>query len=126
LQLVIKDIKWSEEMYGLTIIAACSDNGGDACKMQCLLLVLMPWLIVSLCWAHQINLIVGNYLSLKLSFQDCVAKALKVIKGMNSHSHALGLFHQEQLFTYQVLGPDSPCTHPMDCTLPFASATSHH
>ncbi|KAI9450427.1 hypothetical protein BJY52DRAFT_1100490, partial [Lactarius psammicola] len=53
LQLVIEDIKWSEEMYGLTIIGVCSDDGGDAHKMWRLLLVSMPWLIVVLCWAHQ-------------------------------------------------------------------------
>ena len=101
LQLVIEDIKWSEETYGLSIIAACSDDGGDACKMWRLLLALMPWLIITLCWAHQIHLVIGDYLSLKLPFQDCVPKALKVIKWMNSHSCALGLFRQEQLFMSQ-------------------------
>ena len=101
LQLVIEDIKWSEETYGLSIIAACSDDGGDARKMRRVLLALMPWLIITLCWAHQINLVVGDYLSLKLPFQDCVPKALKVIKWMNSHSRALGLFRQEQLFMSQ-------------------------
>ncbi|KIL54278.1 hypothetical protein M378DRAFT_1059173 [Amanita muscaria Koide BX008] len=101
LQLVVEDIKWSEETYGLTVIAACSDDGGDARKMRRLLLALMPWLIIVLCWAHQINLIVGDYLSLKLPFQDCVPKALIVIKWMNNHSRALGLFRQEQLCTYQ-------------------------
>lgn len=101
LELVVSDIQWSEETYGLAIIAACSDDGGDTRKMRRLLLVLMPWLIITLCWAHQINLIVGDYLSLKLRFQDCVPNALKVIKWMNSHSRALGLFRQEQLYTYQ-------------------------
>ena len=101
LALVLEDIKWSEETYGLMVIAACSDDGGDACRMRRLLLLLMPWLIIILCWAHQINLIVSDYLSLKLPFQDCVLKALKVIKWMNNHSHTLGLFCQEQLCTYQ-------------------------
>ena len=101
LDLVIEDIKWSELTYGLTVIAACSDDGGDARKMRRLLLALMPWLIVTLCWAHQINLIVGDYLALRLPFQDCVPNALNVIKWMNSHSRALGLFRQEQSFTYQ-------------------------
>jgi hypothetical protein len=103
LALVIEDIKWCKEMYTLSIIVACSDDGSDAHKMQWLLLLLMPWLIIILCWAHQINLIVGVYLSLKLPFQDCIPKALKVIKWMNNHSHALGLFHQEQLYMYQKL-----------------------
>ena len=101
LQLVTDDIGWSEETYGHKIIAACSDDGGDACKMRRLLHALMPWLIIILCWAHQINLIVGDYLALKLPFQDCVAKALTVIKWMNNHSCMLGLFRQEQLYTYQ-------------------------
>ena len=101
LQLVIEDIKWSEETYGLTVIGVCSDDGGDAHKMRRLLLVSMPWLIIILWWAHQINLIVGDYLTLKLTFQDCVPKALRVIKWMNTHSPALGLFRQEQLCTYQ-------------------------
>lgn len=101
LRLVVDDIRWSQETYGHKVIAACSDDGGDARKMRRLLRDLMPWLIVILCWAHQINLVVGDYLSLKLPFQDCVPKALMVIKWMNNHSRALGLFRQEQIFTYQ-------------------------
>jgi hypothetical protein len=40
------------------------------------------------------------HLALKLCLQDCVPKALVVIKWMNNHSRALGLFHQEQVCTY--------------------------
>ena len=101
LALVVEDIKWIEETYGLLVIAACSDDGGDACKMHWLLLIIMPWLIIILYWVHQINLIVSDYLFLKLPFQDCIPKALIVIKWMNNHSHALELFCQEQLCTYQ-------------------------
>jgi hypothetical protein len=101
LNLVVEDIKWSELTYGLAVIAVCSDDGGDAHKMWRLILRLMPWLIIILCWAHQINLIVDDYLALKLPFQDCVPKALNVIKWMNNHSCTLGLFCQEQLCTYQ-------------------------
>lgn len=101
LRLVVDDIRWSEETYGHKVIAACSDDGGDAHKMRRLLRELMPWLIVVLCWAHQINLVVGDYLSLKLPFQDCVPKALAIIKWMNNHSRALGLFRQEQIYMYK-------------------------
>ena len=41
-----------------------------------------------------------QYLALKLPFQVCIPKALVVIKWMNNHSRALGLFCQEQLCTY--------------------------
>lgn len=101
LQLVVDDIKWSEETYGHSVIAVCSDDGGDARKMRRLLRMTMPWLIITLCWAHQVNLIVGDYLALKLPFQDCISKALVVIKWMNNHSRALGLFRQEQVYTYE-------------------------
>ena len=79
-------------MFFFIIIALCSDNGGDAHKMWRLLLELMPWLIIIVCWAHQINLIVGDYLGLKTDFLSCVPKALLVIKWMNNHSCALGIF----------------------------------
>jgi len=51
-------------MFLLIIIAVCSDDSGDAWKMRRLLLTLMPELIIIVCWAHQINLIVGDYLGL--------------------------------------------------------------
>jgi len=71
LQLVIEDIKWSEETYGLTIIAACSDDGGNAHN------VAVTCHTNSMAYHHyllgtSIALIVSDYLSLKLPFQDCV------------------------------------------------------
>lgn len=99
LKLVVADILWAQLMFGLFIIALCSDDGGDARKMRRLLLDSMPWLIIVVCWAHQINLIVGDYLGLKIPLLDCVPKALAVVKWTNSHSRALGLFNSEQLTT---------------------------
>jgi hypothetical protein len=42
LKLVTSDLQWIENTYGVTIIGVCTDNGGDARKMQHLLHVLMP------------------------------------------------------------------------------------
>lgn len=100
LKIVTDDIKWSEEKYGLKVIAVCSDDGGDSRKMRRLIASSMPWLIIVLCWAHQINLIVGDYLSIKLPFLDSVPQAITVIKWMNNHSRALGFFQNEQRSTY--------------------------
>jgi hypothetical protein len=81
----------------LIIIGWCTDDGGDARKMRRLLLSLMPWLIVILCWAHQINLVVGDVLGLRtLPFIDCVPPALEVVKWFNNHSRALGVLAVEQ------------------------------
>ena len=100
LKLVTKDIQWIEDTYKLSVIGVCTDNGGDAWKMCQLLFNLMSWLIILVFWAHQINLIVDDYLSLKIDFLTCIPKALSVIKWMNNHSHALGIFCQEQLQTF--------------------------
>ncbi len=100
LKLVTEDLQWIENTYEVTIIGVCTDNGGDARKMRRLLLNLMPWLIVLVCWAHQINLIVGDYLSLRIDFLTCLPKAFSVIKWMNNHSRALGIFRREQLQTF--------------------------
>jgi hypothetical protein len=100
LKLVVDDMQWSQAMFLFVIIALCSDDGGDARKMRRLLLALMPWLIVIVCWAHQVNLIVGDYLGLRMDFLVCVPKALVVIKWMNNHSRALGIFRREQLQTF--------------------------
>jgi hypothetical protein len=100
LKLVTDDLQWIENTYNVSVIGVCTDNGGDARKMRRLLLALMPWLIVLVCWAHQINLIVGDYLSLRIDFLACVPKALLLIKWMNNHSRALGIFRREQLQTF--------------------------
>ena len=60
----------------------------------------MPWLIVVLCWAHQINLMVGDFLHLGSGFLECVPNAQEIVQWMNSHSHALGIFHNEQRQTH--------------------------
>jgi len=100
LKLVTNDLQWIENKYEVTIIGVCTDNGGDARKMRRLLFDLMPWLINLVCWAHQINLIVGDYLSLRIDFLTCLPKAFSVIKWMNNHSCALGMFRREQLQTF--------------------------
>jgi len=64
LKLVTEDIQWSQDKFSLNIITVCSDNGSDAQKMRRLLLALVPWFIILVCWAHQINLIVGDYIGL--------------------------------------------------------------
>jgi len=51
-----------EEKFGTQLIAWCTDDGPDRKKMWRLLQVLFVWLIIILCWVHQINLVVGDFL----------------------------------------------------------------
>ncbi|KAH9954167.1 ribonuclease H-like domain-containing protein [Lactifluus volemus] len=97
LKLMLEDITYVQVAFGLLLIAFCCDDGGDARKFRRLFLALMPWLIVTVCWAHQINLIVGDFLSLKIDLLKCIPTTLEVIKWFNNYSRANGILQTEQL-----------------------------
>jgi hypothetical protein len=99
-QLVVEDIQFIETKYGVIIVAYCCDDSGDGRKMRRLLFCHMNWLIILLCWAHQMNLIVGDFLKLRIDCLQCVTQAVEVVKWFNNHSRALGLLRQEQVITY--------------------------
>ena len=101
LELVLEDIEFIRVHFGVDIIAWCTDNGPDGKKMRRLLGVMFPRLFVIVCWAHQINLIVGDFLGLKEEYLKSVKDALEVIKWFTAHSTALALVNDEQRFTYQ-------------------------
>ena len=67
-------------------------------------------MIVLLCWGHQSNLLVGDYLVLP-DYMKAVSRALDVIKWFNNHRTALDLFNAEQLTTYR------QSTRPLTLTL---------
>ncbi|CAE6515560.1 unnamed protein product [Rhizoctonia solani] len=92
-------MSFATEKYGIEWIGWCTDAGGDAKKARRLAFIAFPWLICPDCWAHQINLIVGDYFKLRLQFMDSTNKAQIIIKWFNNHSRALGLLRQEQHHT---------------------------
>jgi hypothetical protein len=98
--LIIDDIQHIGDKFGVDIIAWCTDDGLDGKKMRRLLRVHLPWIIVILCWVHQINLVVGDILWLKLPFLKAVKHAGKIIKWFNSHDVAHALLHAEEKFSY--------------------------
>ncbi|KZP14834.1 hypothetical protein FIBSPDRAFT_664421, partial [Athelia psychrophila] len=56
LEVVKEDLNYMETHYGLRTIAWCTDDGPDGKKMRRLLWTWLPWMVVLVCWAHQINL----------------------------------------------------------------------
>ena len=54
-----------EDGYGVKVVAWCSDNGPDSKKGRRLLSEAYLWMIMLVCWAHQINLVVGDLLGVK-------------------------------------------------------------
>lgn len=101
LELVKDDIKHMKDKFGVQTIAVCTDNGPDGMKMRRLLHEEWLWIIVLVCWAHQINLVVGDLLKLKLPFLTSVSKSLEIVKWFNNHNFALYVFQEEQKITYQ-------------------------
>ncbi|KIM35265.1 hypothetical protein M413DRAFT_79560, partial [Hebeloma cylindrosporum] len=99
-KLVLQDIELMEKEYGVEVIAWCTDDGPDGKKMRRLLQAQFPWLITLLCWAHQINLVVGDVLSVRGSVTEDISNAVEVIKWFNNHGAALALLRQEQILTF--------------------------
>jgi hypothetical protein len=100
LELVLEDIEFMKDRYGVEVIAWCTDDGPDGKKMRRLLREKFDWIFVLVCWAHQINLVVGDFLGLGLPYMTSVKKALAVIVWFNGHGAALALLNDEQCYTY--------------------------
>ncbi|KAF8671798.1 hypothetical protein RHS04_08128 [Rhizoctonia solani] len=96
LKLVLNDIDSAEKEHNVRIIAWVSDAGGDSQAMRVQLHRLRPHILVFDCWAHQINLIVGDIMGLTSRLVDTADAAIDIIKWMLNHSYLLGLFRQEQ------------------------------
>ncbi|KAH9916937.1 ribonuclease H-like domain-containing protein, partial [Amylocystis lapponica] len=105
LGLVISDIKYMSAKYGVQTIGWCTDDGPDGKKMRRLLRISRPWIITTLCWSHQLNLVVGTYLDIP-DVLHAISDALDVVKWFNNHGGALDLFEKEQKLTYPDLSPN--------------------
>jgi hypothetical protein len=66
-ELVLDEIQFIKDKFRIEVIRWCCDDGPDGKKMQRLLKMFLIWMIVVLCWAHQINLIVA-YSSISQGF----------------------------------------------------------
>ncbi|TFY53352.1 hypothetical protein EVG20_g10156 [Dentipellis fragilis] len=49
------------------------------------------------CWAHQVNLVVGDYLKRNVASRTVVNRALEIVKWFNNHSRAIGILKDVQL-----------------------------
>lgn len=98
-ELIKSDIQYIFDIFGVEIIAWACDDGPDGKKARRLIFEFLPAIIAIVCWAHQVNLIVGDYLK-RSGYLQTINHALDVIKWFNNHSTALDLFRKEQLSTY--------------------------
>jgi hypothetical protein len=98
-ELMDSDKAMMEEKYGVEVVGWCTDNGPDAKKGQRLLSKKFTWMIILLCWAHQLNLIVRDVLGVKHKLIDIMKTALTIITWFNNHSAPLSWLQAEQIIT---------------------------
>ncbi|KAH9931247.1 ribonuclease H-like domain-containing protein, partial [Fomitopsis serialis] len=97
LEIVVNEIKYCRDVLETVVVAWCTDSSGESLKMCRLLRERFPWIVTVVCWAHQLNLVVSDYLKLKLPHIRVVDQALEVIKWFNNHSRALGLLKEKMM-----------------------------
>jgi hypothetical protein len=94
------DKEMIEGKYDCEVIAWCTDEGPDSKKGKRLLGEAFLWMIILVCWAHQINLIVGDLLGLDHKLIKVIEMALEIIKWFNAHSDPLHWLNVKQELTY--------------------------
>ncbi|KAI0060343.1 hypothetical protein BV25DRAFT_948780 [Artomyces pyxidatus] len=119
LEVIRDDIVYAKDHFGVETIGWCTDDGPDGKKARRLLKELMPYIITLVCWAHQINLVVGEYLMLP-GFLDTINHAVEVVKWFNNHGTALAWFREEQVLTYKGR------SRPLALLLPAATRWTAH
>ncbi|CAE6409198.1 unnamed protein product [Rhizoctonia solani] len=97
LKVVKEAIRRCEDELGMKIIGWVSDTGGDSRGMRIRLGKEHPELLLFNCWAHQIELDIGDILKLKNDLVAAGDDAQEIAKWFMSHSQALGLLHGEQV-----------------------------
>jgi len=100
LVIVLGDTTYIFDKFSVTVIAWCTDDGPDGKKMWCLLAVKLPWIIMIVCWAHQMNLVVSKFLKDSPDFQIVIVLGINIVKWFNNHSGPLSVLWKEQTATY--------------------------
>ncbi|CAE6453995.1 unnamed protein product [Rhizoctonia solani] len=96
LNVVRSMIEFCESKLSVEIIGWVSDAGGDSRAMRMRLGKERPDLILLDCWAHQIELIVGDIFKTKGDLVAAGTDAQLVIKWFLSHSRAFALLQSQQ------------------------------
>ncbi|KAJ6484889.1 ribonuclease H-like domain-containing protein [Mycena sanguinolenta] len=88
-----------EEKYNCYVIVFGTDADGGSNKGRVLLGKERPWLFVPSCWAHQFQLILGDYFKVFPYAAEIAEKATGLIAWINNHGKVRKIFDgvQEQL-----------------------------
>jgi hypothetical protein len=100
-ELMKDDKKLMEEKYNITIAGWCADEGPDTKKGKRLMTENFAWMIILVCWAHQINLVVEDLLKVKDELIEVIKTAIQIITWFNGHSLPLAWLQEEQQLMYK-------------------------
>ncbi|KAJ6613434.1 ribonuclease H-like domain-containing protein, partial [Mycena sp. CBHHK59/15] len=90
-----------EVKHGCIIIYFTTDADGRSKKGRIFLGKKRPWLILPLCWAHQFQLILGDYFKVNDMAARIAEEATALIAWINNHSKVRKLFDQSQAIISQ-------------------------
>ncbi|KIK90602.1 hypothetical protein PAXRUDRAFT_14255 [Paxillus rubicundulus Ve08.2h10] len=100
LKIVLEEIPYATEELKVHIVAWCTDASGGSASMQWLLVQKMPHIVAVDCWAHQVNLIVGDTFKVTHMVIKIISDAIEVVKWFNNHSCVLGMLCKVQIAKY--------------------------
>ncbi|GJE84312.1 hypothetical protein PsYK624_003880 [Phanerochaete sordida] len=118
LSLIRSDIQDAQKRLKVVIIGWTTDDGPDGKKARRILAAEEPQLIVTVCWAHQINLVVGDLFSLP-EIAEVIAAAVEIVKWFNAHGAALDLHREAQKI-------HDPLHDPLALLLPVITRWTAH
>ncbi|EKM49946.1 uncharacterized protein PHACADRAFT_51974, partial [Phanerochaete carnosa HHB-10118-sp] len=97
----------TEETWNIKLVALILDNSGKLLAMRKALQLERPDLIIMQCYAHQINLVVGDYFKKSsANFLEASAEADQVIRWLRSKTQVLAILRKVQ----EEQGVSSPLT----------------
>lgn len=94
------DLYLMREKYGINAICWTTDDGPDGKKHRRLLFEWLFWMVVSVCWGHQVNLVTGDLLGSNKDYSAAISSALAVITWFNNHGEPLGWLKLEQIHVF--------------------------
>src|ERR1700674_1115017 len=86
-ELMKSDKKLMEEKYNITVGGWCADQGPDTKKGKRLMGETFLWMIILACWAHQMNLVVGDLLGVKHKLIELIRIAFTSLHGLTDIQH---------------------------------------
>ncbi|KAJ6622834.1 ribonuclease H-like domain-containing protein, partial [Mycena sp. CBHHK59/15] len=85
-----------EEKHGCIVIYFTTDADGGSKKGRVLLGKRWPWIILPPCWAHQFQLILGDYFKVNDAAAIIAEEATTLIGWINNHSKVGKIFDESQ------------------------------